>query len=140
MDILFRGKTEKGKWVSGGSIIQFLDNWIKSYYIPQFEEKCHCNHDDETDDILSFKDGRFYKIIPSTIGQYIGILDKNDTPIFTGDIIKMISSSLDGNTISSKITIESLNDFDVMRHICHADELEVIGNIHEPKGVHIEQK
>ena len=50
-EILFKAKRlDNGEWVSGGSLITFFDNGVKSFFMPQFNEKCTCEHDEKTDD------------------------------------------------------------------------------------------
>lgn len=87
-EILFKAKRkDNGEWVEGGSLITFLDNGEKSFFMPQFNEKCICEHDEMTDDILSFSDCRFYKVDPETICRYTGLTDKNDNKIWENDIV-----------------------------------------------------
>lgn len=89
-EILFRAKRmDNGEWVKGGSIIQFLDDGVRSVYIPQFNTKCTCTHDDVTDDILEFTNCRFYKVDPETVCQYINENDKDNTMIFENDIVEI---------------------------------------------------
>lgn len=86
--VLFKAKRlDNGEWVSGGSIIQFVDDGVRSVYIPQFNEKCTCEHDFETDDILGFSDCRFYKVIPETVCKYTGLTDITGNQIWENDIV-----------------------------------------------------
>lgn len=87
--ILFKAKRlDNGEWVSGGSLITFLDNGVKSFFMPQFNEKCTCEHDNDTDDILSFSNCRFYKVNPETLCQFTGLHDKKGNKIWENDIIE----------------------------------------------------
>ena len=99
-DILFRAKRlDNGEWVRGGSIITFLDNGVKSFYMPQFNEKCTCEHDEITDDILTFSDCRFHKVDPETICQYTDITDKGGNMIWENDIVYARCSGLSGKGV-----------------------------------------
>ena len=75
-EILFRGKrTDNGEWVSGGSIVQGVEDGVRSAYMLQSNEKCTSIHGGWTDDILGFEDCRFYKVDGETICQFTGLKD-----------------------------------------------------------------
>ena len=130
---LFKAKRKNTEeWITGGTIVQFEDDGIRSFYMPQLNEKCDCIHEAVTDDILGFENCRFYKIDENTLCRFIGLYDKNKVKIWEKDIV-LISGEED--------YFQILWDDDTARFIMKGDgltvdfdnywskETEVIGNV-----------
>ena len=115
-EIIFRGKRlDNGEWVYGSLFVGFKKSYICPEAIAMYN----------FDGALCL--GGFIEVDPSTVGQYIGMEDKNGNRIFDVDILSLragrphVVRFKDGSFILEDSAIP----------ISFAIKFEIIGNIYD---------
>ena len=132
-EILFRGKRiDDGEWVEGSLVhrTKFYGDTDDRYFII-------CNgefHYDYYDAV---------EVDPKTVGQFTGVLDKNDKKIFEGDVVKTKYGRLCvvvwfSSQVCNCWDLETIRTLDNVRitpptsiDLFKKCNLEVVGNIHD---------
>lgn len=90
-EILFRGKrVDNGEWVEGSLTVNHYDRAGKLEDEYRIVDACY-GLDDE--DLPTYQSGLDEAVVPSSVGQYTGLTDKNGKKIFEGDIISIAQKS-----------------------------------------------
>ena len=135
-EIEFRGRTAKGEWVYGYHA-KFRNFKIEVYsaIIPKDEETGEGYMED------------LHPVIPETVGQYVGITDKNGKKVYVGDIIKVyyFNNEYVGKVVFNERTcgfefwyntvVGAYGEKATHKwNFAQFDKCEVIGNIFDKKG------
>ena len=138
-EILFRGKRiDNGEWVESGSPARIGNDGVHwDIYLGSGKA---AEHDlDEHGNILAsvtLAECLFYKVDPTTVGQYTGLTDKNGKRIFEGDIIRTERNGgrtyfvlFDDDLCAFIGRVYERNIFTTFEG--DGDRYEVIGNVHD---------
>ena len=120
-EILFRGKrTDNGEWVEGYLTGLSYNRYIKDINDHTTNPRLIANN---------YADIRCVQVVPETVGQFTGLLDKNGKKIFEGDIIR---NCLDNETLNIEFDTRTAQFSAKTRWLWTMIGLcEVIGNIHD---------
>lgn len=132
-EIKFRGrKICKNEWVYG----YYIEDGLNNHYIVEIK-------DNKDKDYYYGKTYRYVEVIPETIEQFTGLYDKNNIPIYEGDIITFESGFGGRETclIYYDEQLLSLNMkwyqkgyvYDGLSYLRRKEKIEVIGNIFDNK-------
>lgn len=119
-EILFRGKHMSG------------DVWCEGNLAVRKDGVCIITPDDTPC-------GVYGQVDPATVGQYTGLMDKNGTKIFEGDIVRYAIYPPDQfvyGVVNYKDGVYRIGDQGCALCVCAADGIEeyrlkVIGNVHD---------
>lgn len=117
-EILFRGKSvNTGEWIEGDGIHYPKSiNYLGTCWIDGMEDRAN----------------DWIQVDPATVGQFTGLCDKNGKKIFEGDVVFAgYGEYYQGTHEHSTTIIIDMADYEPLNALCNANEVQVIGNIHD---------
>ena len=122
-EILCRGKrVDNNQWTEGFLSFVYTDGKNSNGFI--YTDKAQ---------IYSPVEVRSHDVYTATVGQFIGLCDKNGvTKIFEGDIVFAgYGEYYQGTHEYSTTMIIDMADYEALNALCNANIVQVIGNIHD---------
>ena len=126
-EILFRGQYDKDMWIEGNPIVTNDGTFIyfgNGHAYWNNAEQCM-----QVENLL--------KVEPETVGQFTGLLDRNESKIFEGDIIVFGESKphkicmSNGAWLARNIIPNNYHYYGVTLGCIQQGEIKIIGNIHD---------
>lgn len=115
-EILFRGRDTDGVWHEGFYCV--FSGKSHRIYTGYAETDCGDYYPD------------YFEVEPETVGQYIGVTDKNDKEIFEGDIVKSYNGHIGWVEFCSSTFVKRCRCH-IFKNAIHGDDQIVIGNIYD---------
>ena len=115
-EILFRGRDTDGVWHEGFYCV--FNGKSHRIYTGYAETDCGDYYPD------------YFEVDPETVGQYIGVTDKNDKEIFEGDIVKSYNGHIGWVEFCSSTFVKRCRCH-IFKNAIHGDDQIVIGNIYD---------
>ena len=124
----YRGLTKEGKWVKGYYVVEGYKK-PKPHFIVEVG-------------------GRWNIVIPETVGQFIGLKDKNKVDIYKDDIVEFNVVNMIWDEEKHEVKEHRLEtrrrvvEWETPKFIKHwyPEKMEVIGNIHQHSDLLKEKK
>ena len=135
-EILFRGKrVDNGEWVEGSLIHQtkFYGDPVDHYHI-LYDGEFHIDYYGSAE------------VIPETVGQFTGLLDKNGKKIFEGDVLAVGYTGMVRSVVFNDNAEFEFDDRDTVLNVdglclcCDHADCEIVSNIHDGKTYMVPKK
>ncbi|MDE5556985.1 MAG: YopX family protein [Ruminococcus sp.] len=126
-EILFRGKRkDTSEWTEGLTVFK-LDKYVYMCKSSMCEITYDLQHNIKA---ITSKNPFFVEVIPETVGQYTGLIDRNGTKIFEGDVVHLIGGEFyqGYHEIDENIVVKDITD---CVYFGEVELLEIIGNIYD---------